>query len=116
MSGRFERIRPDGWGCQVCFAVPGGNCLNLEDGWQDLRKVKNATEEAGFLLIVFPGAGRLPLQTCGIDGQHPCREVSCPVMVQHTRKNVDQEVSGQRGNANQGTTWEKPHLDFSQWL
>ena len=77
--------------------------------------MKDATEKAGFLVIIFSRAGRLELWICVVGSRHPFWPVFRPMMmVDRTRKDVDHEVSGQCGDGNQGTAQKKLHLNISQ--
>ena len=76
MGAGFEGIRTDQGESEKRFAVQGGGSLRVEDCRWELRKMKNATEKAGFLLIIVQEMGRLKLQVGAVDGRRPCGQVS----------------------------------------
>ncbi len=66
MGERCERMGPDEGSSGEPFAVKCSDRFNLEARRHNLGQVKDTTEEAGLLLIVFMWAGCLELQVLGI--------------------------------------------------
>jgi hypothetical protein len=116
VDGRFERMGPDDGSSGECFAAQRGDRFNLEGSRWDLSQMKDATEKAVFLIIAFSRAGRLELQLCVAGSWRPSQAVFRPMMMQHTGKDVDHEVSGQCGDGNQGTAQESFHFTTGQQL
>jgi hypothetical protein len=113
---RCEGMRPDEGSSREPL---GGKCsdrFNLGARGQNLSQVKDTTEKARLLLIVFMRAGCLELQVLGVRSRQPSRLILCPLMMmmQHTRKDVDHEVSGQCGGRNQRAAQNKLHLNIRQ--
>jgi hypothetical protein len=92
---------PDDGGSGQCFAAQRADSFNVEGSRWDLSKVKDATEKTGFLIIIFSRSSRLEPQVRAEGNRQPSWLFFRPMMMQHTRKDVDHQVSGQRGGGNQ---------------
>ena len=112
VGGRFEEIGLDEGRSGKRF--PGGSAedFNVDLDGHAGGQVQDAAEETGLLVVIVVNrVGRLELQfrTAG-SRLGSWRQRRLMMVMQRTRTDVDHEVSGQGGDANQAVVQKKHHL------